>query len=215
MKVLVVDDHQELLDVVGVTLAADGHRVDTVRTAREAELRLLNHTYDVVVLDLGLPDGSGRDVCRRARDSGLMTPILVLTAQNSVDSRVSCLDTGADDFLGKPFAIAELKARIRALGRRVGAHASLRYVRGDICLDFAKRVASVAGNEVPVTTREWGILELLALANGRLVPRSQILDEVWGESQSAASLEVLINRIRKKLGTDFVVTVRGEGYRLG
>lgn len=215
MRVLVIDDHQELLELVRLALIADGHGVDTACTALEAERHLGEERYDVVVLDLGLPDGSGRELCRRVRESGLITPILVLTAQNAVETRVACLDTGADDFLGKPFAIAELKARIRALGRRVGALAGLRCVRGEVVLDFGKREAKVAGNEVPITMREWGILELLALASGRLVTRSHILDEVWGEAQSSSSLEVLINRIRKKLGSEFILTVRGEGYRLG
>ena len=217
MRILLVDDEAELVELVRRALLAEGHRVDVARTAARADEALAENTYDVVVLDLGLPDGSGLDVCRRARAANLSTPVLMLTAQTAVENRVESLDTGADDFLGKPFAIAELKARVRALGRRSGLLSSLVWTHGAVALDFPRRRATVNGEEVPVTAKEWNILEVLAASQGRLVTRARLLDEVWGDASASAdsSLEVLINRIRKKLGSDTIHTLRGEGYRLG
>lgn len=216
MRVLVVDDEVELLELVARSLRADGHRVDTANTAKQATAALSDGSWDVVVLDLGLPDGSGLEVCRQARARGLTTPILVLTAQTAVEDRVESLDTGADDFLAKPFAIAELKARLRALGRRRELPAAVVWRRGEVELDFPRRVAMVARVEVPVTAKEWNILEVLSLSRGRVVSRARLLDEVWGDDSESASssLEVLITRIRKKLGGELVRTVRGEGYAL-
>ena len=217
MRILVVDDEAELLELVARSLRTDGHRVQTATTARQAEAALYDEPWDVVVLDLGLPDESGLEVCRRARAQGLSTPILVLTAQTSVEQRVASLDTGADDFLAKPFAVAELKARLRALSRRKALPTALVWRRGEVVLDFPRRVATVASVEVPVTAKEWNILEVLAMSQGRVVSRARLLDEVWGDASASAesSLEVLINRIRKKLGSEVIHTLRGEGYRLG
>ena len=216
MYVLVVDDNAELLELVVTSLEREGHRVASLTTASEAMSSLDRSTFDVIVLDIGLPDGSGIDVCRKARARGLSTPILILTARAAVDQRVEGLDAGADDFLAKPFAVAELRARVRALGRRTGISAARTWSHGSVALDFPKRYATVEGREVPLTAREWSILDVLASARGRVVPRTRILEEVWsdGDSAAAASLDVLMTRIRKKLGSDAVRTVRGEGYAL-
>jgi two-component system, OmpR family, response regulator len=217
MRVLVVDDEVEVLDLVERALLRDDHKVHTARSEREAREALAAHGLDLMILDLGLPDGSGKELCRDLRRRGNPMPILVLTAESAVSSRVACLDAGADDFLGKPFAVAELRARVRALGRRAISLRTFAYERGDVFLDFAARRAVVAGQEAPITAREWSILELLAARSGRVVSRSELLDGVWSEISDAtnASLDVLIGRIRKKLGTHVVRTVRGEGYALG
>ncbi len=216
MQILVVDDNAELLQLVATALEREGHRVASVKTARAAVVRLEAETFDVIVLDLGLPDGSGMDVCRKAREQGIATPILILTAHAAVDQRVEGLDAGADDFLAKPFAIAELRARVRALGRRTGIPAARTWSHGVVALDFPKRRATIEGREVPLTAKEWRILDVLASARGRVVPRAILLDEVWseGDTSAAASLEVLMTRIRKKLGSDTVRTLRGEGYAI-
>lgn len=216
VNVLVVDDNAELVELVGTSLVRDGCTVASQTTVAGALATLDTQSFDVIVLDVALPDGSGIDVCRRARDRGIATPILVLTAHAAVEERVAGLDAGADDFLAKPFAVAELRARVRALGRRTGVPAARSWSRGNVELDFPSRRALVDGREVPLTAREWSILDVLASARGRVVSRARIIEEVWGDSQAgaAASLDVLMVRIRKKLGSDAVRTLRGEGYAL-
>jgi DNA-binding response OmpR family regulator len=214
VRLLLVDDHPELVELVARAFAADGHLVRTAPTAAEAERAMVDEPFDVIVLD---PDGSGLELCRQARRAQLPTPILMLTAQTAVEQRVESLDSGADDFLGKPFALAELKARVRALGRRAALPAALSWSSQCVSLDFSRRLALVSGAEVPLTAKEWSILEVLLMSRGRVVPRGRLIDEVWGSAGEGAgsSLEVLVNRIRKKLGAEIIRTVRGEGYALG
>jgi len=215
----VLDDDEDVRSVVSRALASEGHRVETAGSVHEARTALANEQPDLLLLDLGLPDGSGLLLCRDLRTEGFTLPILILTARSEVALRVRGLDAGADDYLAKPFAIAELRARVRALGRRVGSTPStsvrgLRIVRGDLVLDFSKRKAIRARAEVPVTARQWAILELLASHNGQLVSRSTLLEQVWGEATeaNASSLEVLVARLRRKLGANVIRTLRGEGY---
>ncbi len=217
MRILLVDDHAELRDLVARALVRDGHVVEDAATLSAARTRLAAQSFDLIVLDLGLPDGDGEALCRELRRQGRVTAILVLTARGSVTSRVTALDAGADDYLRKPFAVAELRARVRALGRRRETLAPTLLRRGDVALDFAGRRAFVGDREAPLTAREWAILELLARRGGRVVSRDAVLDGVWGEAteRSGASLEVLIARIRRKLAPELIRTVRGEGYALG
>lgn len=216
MRVLVVDDELELRSVVSRALTHDGHAVSTasdLRGARDA----VSNAIDLLVLDLSLPDGLGLTLCRELRAERSPIPILVLTAHTEVARRVEALDAGADDFLAKPFALAELRARVRALGRRGPLQRGLFHVQGEVRIDFAGRHAAKGGTEVPVTAREWAILEVLGRRAGRLVPRDELLEGVWGEATESASgsLEVLIARLRRKLGSEVIRTVRGEGYALG
>jgi DNA-binding response OmpR family regulator len=218
VNVLIVDDHAELLELVGRALENDAHSVRTVGTYTDARLELERARPDLAIVDLGLPDGSGEALCAEIHQKKLAAAILVLTAQSAVTSRVRCLDLGADDFLGKPFAVAELRARVRALARRARRGPVATVSTKNLGLDFARRRASVNGREVALTSREWSILEMLASeSTGAVVTRSDLLVGIWGNSdeRSAASLEVLIGRIRKKLGVDTVRTVRGEGYAFG
>ena len=175
VNVLVVDDHDELSELLLRSLATDGHSVVPVGSAAAARDALSTQTFDVIVLDIGLPDGSGLDLCRRVRQDDVPTPILILTARASVSERVEGLDAGADDFMGKPFAVAELRARVRALGRRKGQPATLEWASEDVALDFPRRRALRNQKEVQITTREWAILAALASARGRVVKQSQIL----------------------------------------
>jgi two-component system OmpR family response regulator len=215
VKVLVVEDHEDVSELVTRSLERDGHRVTAARTIAEADEHVASS--EIIVLDLGLPDGSGLGWCKRIRAEGVREPVLVLTAQSDVATRVAGLDAGADDFLAKPFAVAELRARIRALGRRGPLERRNELVRGNVHLDFTGRRAKVDDKEVPLTAREWSILEILASRVGRVLEREEILDAVGGEQSAAgqASLEVLVGRIRKKLGPDFVRTIRGRGYSVG
>ncbi|HSC86549.1 MAG TPA: response regulator transcription factor, partial [Polyangiaceae bacterium] len=183
--------------------------------ASQARLQF-DRGVDLVVLDLRLPDAFGLELCREWRTRGSATPILVLSALSAVSVRVAGLDAGADDFLAKPFAVAELRARVRALGRRGALARSLLFVRGDVALDFAGRVAKRGEQAAPITSKEWSILELLARSPGRVVTRNELLEGVWGEisESSTGSLEVLVARLRRKLGAEFIRTLRGEGYAL-
>ena len=216
MRVLVVDDHREVLELVDRALSRDQHQVFTADSAERALAELSARRPDIVVLDLGLPDGSGEELCRRIRGTDEGAAILVLTAQSAVASRVRCLDAGADDYLTKPFAVAELRARVRALSRRTQRAAPRVWQHGRVRLDFSARRASLGEREAPVTAREWAILECLARSAGHVVPRQQLLEQVWAKADaaSAASLEVLIGRIRRKLGAEVVRTLRGGGYAL-
>lgn len=217
MRILVVDDDPGVSDLLVRALERDGHTLTSAATAARARAELAEKPADVVVLDVGLPDGSGIDLCRAIRAQGSNVPILILTARSAVGERIAGLDAGADDFLGKPFALGELRARVRALGRRRSESAQLRILRGDVAVDLGRRHATRGDHEVALTAREWAILEALAVRGGRVVPRGELLTEVWGDATESAdaSCEVLVARIRKKLGEGIVRTLRGEGYALG
>lgn len=218
MRVLVVDDDPDVRSVLERALEREGHVVVSAPDLAGARLALAAGETDVIVLDLGLPDGSGVELCRTLRAERETVPVLVVTARSEVSRRVEALDAGADDFLAKPFAIAELRARVRALGRRrVLPLAASRWQAGAVALDLGARLATREGAAVVLTPREWAILEALVSRAGRVVQRSTLLEEIWGDRDDAhrASLEVLIARIRRKLGDEVVRTVRGEGYAVG
>lgn len=214
MRLLLVDDATDLLDLVTRSLSRDGHEVQTAVTLEQARQLLSTSTPDVVILDLELPDGSGIDLCRQLRQAGNTVPVLLLTAHGEVHRRVTGLDAGADDFVAKPFAMAELRARVRALGRRGPMDRPSTIELGTLMIDLASRRAFDAGREIPVTGREWAVLELLLGRRGRVVSRAAILEVVWGDEGEGAnaSLDVIMMRIRRKLGTSLIRTVRGEGY---
>lgn len=215
MRVLVVDDEAEVRSVVARALRADGHAVTTAEDLESARERVAEGA-ELIVLDLRLPDGFGLELCRELRADGSTVPILLLTALSQVALRVEGLDAGADDFLGKPFAVAELRARVRALGRRGALPRGLTYRNDDLVLDVAGRHATRAGQQVAITAREWAILEILVRRAGRVVSRLDLLESVWGDASetAASSLEVLVGRLRRKLGSDLIRTLRGEGYAL-
>lgn len=217
MRILVVDDNEELQDLVGRSLAIDGNQIAGARSVAEAWREFESSHVDLVVLDLGLPDGTGIALCSQLRQARSTLPILVLTANRAVATRVECLDAGADDYLSKPFAVAELRARVRALARRAQTTERKPLAIGDCVIDFAARSARVAGRQAPITTREWAILELLMARRGSIVTREELLQSAWRRVDDSArtSLDVLISRIRRKLGAGVVRTVRGEGYALG
>lgn len=214
MELLLVDDSLEVLDLVQRALERDGHEVRLATTIARAREQIAAAHPDVLILDVALPDGTGIDLCRVLRSEGVRCPILLLTAHGEVPKRVAGLDAGADDFLAKPFAIAELRARVRALGRRGPIDRPTAIELADTRLDLAARRAVRGGADVPLTAREWAVLELLVARRGRVVPRSTILEMVWGEISDGAnsSLDVIMGRIRRKLGPNALRTVRGEGY---
>jgi two-component system, OmpR family, response regulator len=221
MRVLLVEDDGRVAETVSAGLRKSGHDVVIAGSVASASDALVDHHFDIAVVDLGLPDGSGLDWCRSTRGSGHDFPIMVLTAQNTLSDRVVGLDSGADDYLGKPFAMDELLARLRALGRRGPRWSESTRRFGELEIDRDRRLVTVGGVRVPLTTRELEIVSLLAWRDGRVVPRDEIVESIWGEiSESAgASFEVLLGRIRRKLAghgqRGAIRTVRQVGYAWG
>lgn len=216
MRILVVDDHVETCQLLLRTFDGAGHTTRSAGDCAAALDAVDEQRFDVIVLDVMLPDGSGVDLCRTLRSRGVTTPIFLLTARGQVRDRVAGLDAGADDYLPKPFAISELLARVRALGRRGPTWREVRVQAGPVTIDLGRRRVLRGGRTLPFTAREFAILEVLLLRRGAVVSRDDLLESVWGDvSDSAnASLEVLMARIRRKLGTaaSAIQTVRGMGY---
>jgi len=217
VHLLVVDDQPELLDMLSRAFERESYRVSLAGTLAAARASVAADAPDVLVLDVELPDGNGVDFCRELRRQDMRFPVLLLTAHGEIRQRVEGLDAGADDFLPKPFAVAELRARVRALGRRGPIERGVRLTLGDVVLDLDACLALRGEEEVPVTSREWAILKLLGAKPGRIVSRATILDSVWDDQSdgASASLDTLMTRIRRKLGAGVIRTVRSEGYALG
>ena len=218
MRVLVIEDSAPTRDLLVRSLEDADMTVVTTARVSTGLRAAMSEAFDVIVLDLMLPDGDGLDVCRELRSEGILTPILCLTARAEVADRVQGLDAGADDYLRKPFALAELHARLRALARRRGTQAAAVLNAGSVRLDFVGRKLVRDGEEVPLTTREWAVLEILVARMGSVVSRSDLLESAWGELTPAASdsLDVILSRLRRKLGTVDggcgIRTVRREGF---
>jgi two-component system OmpR family response regulator len=217
MRILVAEDDAHVGDSLLTSLRRSGHAVDRVASGVEAERALEASAFDLLILDIGLPGRSGLEVLRdlRARDSKM--PVLLLTARDSVGDRVKGLDAGADDYLAKPFEIAELQARVRALTRR-GGGAPLMMKHGPLAYDLSGRVAWLHGTPLELSGREVNLLEILLQRAGRMVSKEQLIDLLceWGEEVSGNAIEVYIHRLRKKLepGGVHIATVRGIGYTL-
>jgi len=220
IRVLVVEDSGPTRDLLVRSLTSVHMEVVTAARLATGLRQALADPFDVIVLDLGLPDGDGLELCRELRGAGIETPILCLTARGEVSDRVRGLEAGADDYLRKPFALAELYARIRALARRAGQAPPRRIESGALAIDFPARRMLRSGREVPLTAREWAVLELLSARPGRLVTRDELLEGAWHEVTPAASesLGVILSRLRRKLGGAdqgcAIRTVRGEGFVL-
>jgi DNA-binding response OmpR family regulator len=217
MRVLLVEDHAELAETVAAGLRREGMAVDVAGNGHDALERADVVEYDVVVLDRDLPGLHGDQVCRAIVSSGRASRVLMLTAAGTVADRVAGLGLGADDYLPKPFAFVELVARVRALARRSQPPLPTRLVRGDLWLDPALRVATRAGARLPLTPKEFGVLELLLSAQGRVVSAEELLERVWDEMADpfTGAVKVTVSRLRAKLGTPPVIeTVAQAGYRI-
>lgn len=220
LRILLVEDERSTRDLVSSALKDEGFDIVSAGRGQVATRVLREGGVSAVVLDLWLPDGNGVELCRQWRARGINVPILMLTARTDVASRVAGLDAGADDYLGKPFALSELRARLRALLRRGMLPFEERaLVRDEVSIDFGRRLATIGGSEVPLTRREFEVLERIAWGKGHAVSREDLLEEIWGEAtmETAASLEVIVARLRRKLeakGGRLIRTVRGYGYAL-
>jgi two-component system OmpR family response regulator len=213
MRVLVIEDEPELLRALAQALREDGYAVDEAGDGEEGLFKATSWEYDAVVLDLMLPRLDGWQVLAGIR-RGRKTPVLILTARDAVPDRVRGLDEGADDYLVKPFALAELLARLRALIRRAAGQADPVIALGDVSVDTRSRKVTRAGEPVALTAREYTLVELLALHRGRLVTRAEIYEHLFDEEEDTLSnlVEVHVSNVRKKLGKDFITTRRGQGY---
>lgn len=218
MRILVAEDDALLGEAIGEHLKRCGHAVDWVRDGAAADGALRAQAFDLVVLDLGLPRMSGRDVLCRARSRETLTPVLIITAADAIADRVAGLDAGADDYLVKPFALAELEARVRALIRRSHGHDRNAMVYGTLAFDTAARTASVGGEMLDLSAREMAVLELLMLRCGRVIAKEQFVEHLcgWDHDVTANAIEVYVHRLRRKLEPAgiHVQTVRGLGYYL-
>ena len=221
MRLLLVEDHSSFAKYIKKELGKEGFTVDCVGTIGDGDAALTAVNYDAVILDRGLPDGDGLDLVRKLRDNSDATPVLVLTARDSVDDRVEGLTSGSDDYLLKPFAMKELVARIRALLRRPKTDLGVSLTVGNINLDPSSRQVSIDGETIRCPRRETGILENLMRNRRRYISKEDLQDKVYGfgEEVTSNAVELQVSRLRKRLkdsGADVaIINQRGVGYRLG
>ncbi|MEI2682430.1 two-component system response regulator PmrA [Erwinia aphidicola] len=216
MKILIVEDDVLLQEGLSLALTGEGYAVDCAANAREAVALLQNAQYSLIVLDLGLPDRDGADLLRQWRKEQVDLPVLILTARDALEDRVEGLDAGADDYLIKPFALVELKARVRALIRRYQGKSDNLLQHGDIALNLSSQQVGVEGKPVEVTPKEFALLTRLLMRIGQTVHRETLQQDLysWQDDTGSNTLEVHIHNLRRKLGKDRIKTVRGVGYRL-
>ncbi len=216
MRVLLVEDDPQLGDGLTVGLRQSGFAVDWVKDGSAADQALSTETFDVVVLDLGLPKMSGMEVLKRLRARGQTLPALILTARDTTPDKIAGLDSGADDYLVKPIDLDELAARIRAIVRRAAGRAEPVLRHGAVALEPASRRVTMADSPVELSAREFSVLHALMENAGRVMSRAQLESSIygWRDEPDSNALEVHIHHLRKKLGTDFIKTLRGVGYMI-
>jgi two-component system copper resistance phosphate regulon response regulator CusR len=221
VRLLIVEDDPELASILADGLADHHYEVVVAADVPAARDRAVLGTYDVMILDVLLPGGSGFDLCAQIRSRGIATPILMLTARDAIDDRVRGLEAGADDYLTKPFAFRELLARVRALSRRQPALAPQRVRVADLDVDLETRRVQRGRRPITLTAKEFALLEFFTRHEGKVVDRAAIAAHVWDDNHDPFTnvLEVLVRRLRRKIDDDFepklIHTIRGAGYRFG
>ena len=221
MRLLLVEDDQELAQILTAGFREQHVEVVVAHTFADGLRRAQLGSWGVIVLDVMLPGGDGFQLCRKVREKGNTTPIIMLTARGEVEDRVTGLESGADDYLAKPFAFKELVARVRALARRQPAIKDEKKVVGDFEMDFRTREVKRNGQTIILTSKEWDLLQLLVENEGSIVTRPQITERVWDENHDPFTnvLEVLIRRLRRKIDEEYetklIHTIRGAGYKFG
>jgi DNA-binding response OmpR family regulator len=220
MRILVVEDNKRLSDSLRRTLEDDGYAIDAAYDGLDGEEMALMGTYDVIILDIMLPEKDGLTVCRDIRNKRINTPVLMLTARDALDDRVSGLDSGADDYLVKPFEVDELRARIRALLRRESSSKSALLQVGDLTLDPATHAVERAGKPVNLTAKEFSLLEYFMRHPNHIISREKAESHLWSYEHLVTSnvVDVYVRRLRRKIDdpyeTKLFETIRGAGYRL-
>lgn len=218
MRILLVEDHRPLSEWLALTLHRENYTVDCVYNGEDADHLLLTQQYDLVILDISLPGMNGEKVLQRLRSRNNNVPVLILTANNSVQGRVSGLNTGADDYMAKPFDVSELEARIRALLRRSSQHANPILQCGTLVYDTNSRLFVLDGKQLSLTRREHAVLETLISKTGKTVSKQALAESLFAMADEASpdAIEVYIHRLRKKLehGDAAIITLRGLGYLL-
>lgn len=219
MRLLLVEDAEDVADAVVASFERRGDAVDHVGSVDDGISAVSVQEYDVIILDIGLPDGAGTDILKVARNRGVRTPILMLTAQSDIEDRVAALDKGADDYLVKPFDLRELHARVRAMLRRQDDDRSGLIEFGDIIFDPAGLTVEIAGTPVALARREFNVLEILLSNRERVVPKEKIFERMFSfddEDVNINAVELYVGRLRKKLSDSRVSikTLRGLGYQL-
>ena len=216
MRVLLVEDDVQLGESLEAALRLEQYAVDWLRSGEAVRAALGATPYDLLILDLGLPGAPGMQVLRQLRADKHDLPVLLLTARNTLEDKVDGLDSGADDFLAKPFEMDELFARVRSLLRRRGGAKAVQLEAAGIGVDPVDRVVTQAGEVVDLTAREYAILEILVRNAGRFVSRARLEEGIysWGEEVGSNTVEVYISRLRKRFGSKIIETMRGVGYRI-
>lgn len=218
MRILIAEDDSILADGLSRSLRCEGYAVDVVNDGSSADSALQLQTFDLLILDLGLPGMDGLTVLKKLRQRDTPMPVLILTAADSIEKRVEGLDLGADDYMSKPFALSELEARVRALIRRNGGARSSVLHHGRLVFDLTGRLATIDGNPIELSARETSLLEIFLSRSGRMISKNQLVDLLceWGEEVTTNAIEVYIHRLRKKIehADVHIMTVRGLGYCL-
>ncbi|THD40686.1 two-component system response regulator PmrA [Pantoea sp. R102] len=216
MKLLIVEDDALLQSGLAQALSSEGYAVDCAGSAAESNALLRISQYSLIVLDLGLPDRDGATLLRQWRRDGIAVPVLILTARDALEDRVDGLDAGADDYLVKPFALAELLARVRALIRRYQGHSDNLLQQGDLTLNLSSQQVLLENLPLEITPKEFALLTRLLMRVGQNVHRETLQQDLysWNDDPGSNTLEVHIHNLRRKLGKDRIKTVRGVGYRL-
>ncbi|MFG1330884.1 response regulator transcription factor [Xanthobacter autotrophicus] len=216
MRILLAEDDAMMGRAVRQGLADAGHSIDWVRDATSARTALADTPYEFLLLDLGLPEGDGMAILRELRGSMSALPVIIVTARDAVGARISGLDAGADDYILKPFDLDELFARMRAVLRRHGNHATPELHCGNLVLDPREKIVRIAGAPVMLSAREYALLDVLMRHQNRFMTRRQLEEALYGWSDDIDSnvVEVYLHRLRRKIGTDRINNQRGMGYRL-
>ncbi|WP_299602641.1 response regulator transcription factor [uncultured Tateyamaria sp.] len=216
MRILLAEDEPQLCKQIKTLLNAEGRIVDVVNDGVEAHFLGSTEPYDMIILDIGLPERDGISVLRQWRKEGLKTPVLILTARDGWSERVDGLDAGADDYMTKPFHMSELAARVRAILRRQSGHVNPVFEKGDFVFDTRNGRVSINGLPVDLTAQELAVLSYLVYNTGRMISRTELSEHIYeyDGDRDSNTIAVFVTRLRKKLGPDLITTVRGRGYMI-